>query len=125
MEVQGEGYHAPLRALEAYNETAAEPLKNARNAAAGALRNLDPQRHRQPTAWTAYVSTTWTISRGARCADHQRNAASSSRENRLPRQPDCDAVYVTDMDGRHRRRYGEIEERAATSTYLIDGAVIV
>ena len=40
MEVQGEGL-MPLSALEEYNRTAAEPLKNARNAAAGALRNLD------------------------------------------------------------------------------------
>ena len=31
-----------LSTLEAYNKTADEPLKNARNAAAGALRNLDP-----------------------------------------------------------------------------------
>lgn len=42
MEVQGEGY-MPLSALEKYNESADEPLKNARNAAAGALRNLDPR----------------------------------------------------------------------------------
>jgi len=41
LEVQGEGIMR-LSALEAYNETADEPLKNARNAAAGALRNLDP-----------------------------------------------------------------------------------
>ncbi len=41
LEVQGEGI-MKLSALEAYNETADEPLKNARNAAAGALRNLDP-----------------------------------------------------------------------------------
>lgn len=41
LEVQGEGI-MKLSALEAYNETAEEPLKNARNAAAGALRNLDP-----------------------------------------------------------------------------------
>lgn len=41
MEVQGEGL-MPLSALKRYNETAQEPLKNARNAAAGALRNLDP-----------------------------------------------------------------------------------
>lgn len=42
IEVQGEGL-MPLSALEKYNETSAEPLKNARNAAAGALRNLDPK----------------------------------------------------------------------------------
>lgn len=40
MEVQGEGL-MPLSALKEYNRSAAEPLKNARNAAAGALRNLD------------------------------------------------------------------------------------
>jgi DNA ligase (NAD+) len=42
IEVQGEGIMR-LSVLEAYNRTAAEPLKNARNAAAGALRNLDPK----------------------------------------------------------------------------------
>lgn len=40
MEIQGEGL-MPLSELEKYNETADEPLKNARNAAAGALRNLN------------------------------------------------------------------------------------
>lgn len=39
-EVQGEGL-MPLSALEAYNQTHKVPLKNARNAAAGAIRNLD------------------------------------------------------------------------------------
>ena len=42
MEVQGECIMR-LSVLEKYNKTAKEPLKNARNAAAGALRNLDPQ----------------------------------------------------------------------------------
>lgn len=42
LEVQGECIMR-LSVLEAYNKTAKEPLKNARNAAAGALRNLDPQ----------------------------------------------------------------------------------
>ncbi|WP_010503984.1 NAD-dependent DNA ligase LigA [Paenibacillus elgii] len=42
IEVQGEGI-MNLSVLEAYNTTAAEPLKNARNAAAGALRNLNPK----------------------------------------------------------------------------------
>ncbi|MDY0234974.1 MAG: NAD-dependent DNA ligase LigA [Gudongella sp.] len=42
IEIQGEGL-MPLSVLESYNQTADEPLKNARNAAAGALRNLDPR----------------------------------------------------------------------------------
>lgn len=42
LEVQGECIMR-LSSLEQYNKTAKEPLKNARNAAAGALRNLDPQ----------------------------------------------------------------------------------
>ena len=41
LEVQGECIMR-LSALEKYNATATEPLKNARNAAAGAIRNLDP-----------------------------------------------------------------------------------
>lgn len=41
LEVQGECIMR-LSTLEEYNKTADEPLKNARNAAAGALRNLDP-----------------------------------------------------------------------------------
>ncbi len=42
MEVQGEGIMR-ISALNAYNKTAKEPLKNARNGVAGAIRNLDPK----------------------------------------------------------------------------------
>ena len=41
LEVRGEAV-IRLSVLEEYNKTASEPLKNARNAAAGAIRNLDP-----------------------------------------------------------------------------------
>ena len=41
-EVKGEAVMR-LSVLEKYNKTAAEPLKNARNAVAGAIRNLDPK----------------------------------------------------------------------------------
>lgn len=41
-EVKGEAIMR-LSVLERYNKTAAEPLKNARNAVAGAIRNLDPK----------------------------------------------------------------------------------
>lgn len=42
IEIQGEGI-MKLSSLEKYNETASVPLKNARNGAAGAIRNLDPK----------------------------------------------------------------------------------
>ncbi len=42
LEVKGEAV-IRLSVLEKYNETAEEPLKNARNAVAGAIRNLDPK----------------------------------------------------------------------------------
>ena len=42
IEVQGEAIMR-LSVLEEYNKTAEEPLKNARNAVAGAIRNLDPK----------------------------------------------------------------------------------
>ena len=49
LEVRGEAV-IRLSVLEKYNESATEPLKNARNAAAGAIRNLDPKitRTRRP-----------------------------------------------------------------------------
>lgn len=43
IEVQGEAI-MPLSVLEKYNKTAEIKLKNARNAAAGAIRNLDPKK---------------------------------------------------------------------------------
>lgn len=43
VEIQGEAI-MPLSALTKFNETAEVPLKNARNAAAGAIRNLDPKK---------------------------------------------------------------------------------
>lgn len=50
--VQGEGL-MPFKSLEAYNRSSSVPLKNARNGAAGALRNLDPKetRRRHLTAY--------------------------------------------------------------------------
>lgn len=43
VEIQGEAI-MPLSALEKYNKNHEIPLKNARNAAAGAIRNLDPKK---------------------------------------------------------------------------------
>lgn len=46
VEIQGEAI-MPLSALKKYNELNEIPLKNARNAAAGAIRNLDPKKTAQ------------------------------------------------------------------------------
>lgn len=46
IEIHGEGL-MPISSFEDYNKKASEPLKNPRNAAAGALRNLDPKMTRQ------------------------------------------------------------------------------
>ena len=58
IEVQGECIMR-LSALKAYNDQAQTPLKNARNAAAGALRNLDPAvtRSRRLSAFFYQVGT--------------------------------------------------------------------
>ncbi|MCD1147217.1 NAD-dependent DNA ligase LigA [Peptoniphilus sp. KCTC 25270] len=55
--VQGEGL-MPLSSLRRYNEKATEKLKNARNGAAGALRNLNPKetRRRHLTAYFYHIS---------------------------------------------------------------------
>ncbi len=59
LEVRGEAV-IRLSVLEKYNQTAAEPLKNARNAAAGAIRNLDPKitRLRKPDIYFYDVNYT-------------------------------------------------------------------
>lgn len=56
--VQGEGL-MPFSSLRAYNRDAKEPLKNPRNGAAGALRNLDPKetRRRKLTAYLYNLSS--------------------------------------------------------------------
>ena len=54
IDILGECY-MKLSALKEYNETAAVPLKNARNAAAGGLRNIDPKETaKRKLSFTAY-----------------------------------------------------------------------
>jgi DNA ligase (NAD+) len=80
MEVQGEGV-MPLSALEEYNKTAAEPLKNARNAAAGALRNLDTKITAERRL-KAYFYNVGYIE--ARTFSSHREVLDFIKENRLP-----------------------------------------
>ena len=59
LEVRGEAI-IRLSVLDKYNQTAAEPLKNARNAVAGAIRNLDPKITAQRKAEIYFYDVNYT-----------------------------------------------------------------
>ncbi len=117
IEVQGECIMR-LSALERYNQTASEPLKNARNAAAGALRNLDPavtaSRH-----LSAYFYQVGTITDPP--YDTQEGMIAFLREQGFPTSP-----YFATADSREavEDAIRQIEAKRSSLDFLIDGAVI-
>lgn len=117
MEVQGEGIMR-LSELKKYNETAAEPLKNARNAAAGALRNLDPQvtasRHLDAFFYQiGYIE--------GRSFETQQDMLVFMKENGLNISPFVRPAQTIEEALEAVR---EIEQKRETLDFLIDGATI-
>lgn len=117
MEVQGEGIMC-LSELKKYNETAAEPLKNARNAAAGALRNLDPQvtasRHLDAFFYQiGYIE--------GKSFETQQDMLAFMKENGLNISPFVRPAQTIEeaLEAVH-----EIEQKRETLDFLIDGATI-
>ena len=117
LEIQGECIMR-LSVLEAYNKTHDEPLKNARNAAAGALRNLDPAvtAARKLDAFFYQIGTienppytdmegmmAFIRENGFPTADFDRNAANYDEISAL---------------------IDQIEARRESLDFLIDGAVV-
>lgn len=117
IEVQGEGI-MNLSVLEDYNKRAAEPLKNARNAAAGALRNLNPKltAERRLNAYFYNVG----YAEGIQFKDHQ-EMMGFLRDNRFKVNPYL--TYFSNFDD-VTEQLAEIEEGRSKLDYLIDGAVI-
>lgn len=117
IEVQGEGI-MNLSVLEHYNQTAAEPLKNARNAAAGALRNLNPKvtAERKLNAYFYNVG----YSDGITFADHK-EMMDFLRENRLKVNP---YIFYFEQFDDVMEQLADIEKRRSELDYLIDGAVV-
>ncbi|MFC5700779.1 NAD-dependent DNA ligase LigA [Cohnella faecalis] len=117
IEVQGEGIMR-LSVLEEYNKTAAEPLKNARNAAAGALRNLDPRvtSSRKLDAFFYNVGYTDGLA-----FDNHRQMTAFLRENRFPVNP---YVHYFGSIEELSEELTRIAESRNTLDYLIDGAVV-
>ena len=117
MEVQGEGIMR-LSELKKYNETAVEPLKNARNAAAGALRNLDPQvtasRHLDAFFYQiGYIE--------GRSFETQQDMLAFMKENGLNISPFVRPAQTIEEALEAVR---EIEQKRETLDFLIDGATI-
>lgn len=117
MEVQGEAVMR-LSALEAYNKTAAEPLKNARNAAAGAIRNLDPAQTAKRRL-DAFIYNIGYIE-GKTFQNHQEMIA-FLRENKF-NVGTYEKVFsdVAEIG----RAVGEVEQTRGDLDFLIDGMVI-
>ena len=117
IEVQGECIMR-LSALKKYNETAAEPLKNARNAAAGALRNLDPAVTAKRNL-TAFFYQVGTIENPP--YQDQKGMVAFLKEQGFPVSP-----YFETADSRDGviALIRQIEEDRPSLDFLIDGAVI-
>lgn len=115
-EVRGECYMR-LSVLKELNDSGEESLKNARNAAAGAIRNLDPQ----ITAKRKLDCVCYNIGyiEGMKFST-RREMYSFMRDNGLPM---SDFIYFGDING----VISEIEkaaERRSSLDFLIDGMVI-
>ncbi|QAY68582.1 NAD-dependent DNA ligase LigA [Paenibacillus protaetiae] len=117
IEVQGEGL-MNLSVLERYNATAAEQLKNARNAAAGALRNLNPKvtAERKLSAFFYNVG----YAEGVSFQDHKQ-MQQFLRDNKFKVNP---YIVYCDTIEEVQKELKAIEERRHTLDYLIDGAVV-
>jgi DNA ligase (NAD+) len=117
IEVQGEGIML-LSVLANYNKTAAEPLKNARNAVAGALRNLNTK----VTAERRLEAFLYNVGHSVDLAfqDH-REMATFLKNNHFKVNP-----YIQYMDTIEEvaAELDQIVEKRDNLDFLIDGAVI-
>lgn len=117
LEVKGEAV-IRLSVLENYNKTAAEPLKNARNAAAGAIRNLDPavtaQRRPEILFYDVnYMSEEQVFSQEEAIAFLEKEGFKTFRHTRL-----CKTVQEV------KDAIAEIDVSRKTIDVLTDGAVV-
>lgn len=117
IEVQGEGI-MNLSVLEAYNATASEPLKNARNAAAGALRNLNPQVTASRRLDAYFFNVGYSSSP---LFNNHREMVQFLRDNYFKINP---YIHFLPTIDEVIAELSNIEEMKPTLDYLIDGAVI-
>ena len=107
-----------ISTLEAYNRTTKEPLKNPRNAAAGALRNLDPAVTAARRLDACFYDVGYIE---GKAFANQREMMDFLRENRFP-VSDCE-IYCPTLE-RAIEAVREIEQTRGDLDYMIDGAVL-
>ncbi|MDF2963336.1 MAG: NAD-dependent ligase LigA [Paenibacillus sp.] len=117
IEVQGEGI-MNLSVLDEYNKTAAEPLKNARNAAAGALRNLNPKVTASRKLNAYFYNIGYTD--GLTFKDH-REMVEFLRNNRFKVSP---FVHFYDSIEEVAQELEKTASMRHTFDFLIDGLVV-
>lgn len=116
VEVQGEGLMR-ISELKKYNETAIEPLKNARNAAAGAIRNLDPKETAKRNLDIVFYAVNYI--EGERL-ESQRQAFEFLKKNRFKT---GHHVFCKDIE-EVMEEIKKINENRHSLDFMIDGAVV-
>lgn len=115
IEIQGEGIMR-LSALAAYNAKSDEPLKNARNGAAGAIRNLDPA----VTASRNLSFMAYNIGYSDRHFASQREMHDFLTEEGFETESDFTVLKGADAAFAFAEKVGELRP---TLDFLIDGVV--
>lgn len=115
IEIQGEGV-LRLSRLNEYNLTASEPLKNARNGAAGAIRNLNPQ----VTAQRGLSFFAYNIGYSDKTFATQTEMREFLKAEGFETEGDFEKVNDAESAMKYADRTGEKREKL---DYLIDGVV--
>ena len=115
-EVQGEGF-MPISAFERYNQEAQEPLKNPRNGAAGALRNLDPKETARRNLDAFFYNVGYIEDKSFQS---QEEMEAFLRENHFKTPPDLGVYH--DPKALFQAAM-EVGERRHQLDFLIDGVV--
>ena len=117
IEVQGEAIMR-LSVLEEYNKTATEPLKNARNAVAGAIRNLDPKVTEKRRVEIMFYNVNYTEEK---FLNSQTECVEFLRKNGFKVHP---FLAVKDDINGVMSAINDIENSRKTLDILTDGAVV-
>lgn len=115
--VQGEGI-MKLSELKAYNQKADVPLKNARNAAAGAIRNLDPKVTKSRNLDVIFYSVNYIEGKTFASQKEMHQFLKENKFNTIKE------FWVYDNYEDVKKRVEKIDKEKYNLDFLIDGAVI-